>query len=149
MWVQIKYNISKCEQNWCIPKKKTKRTKLKKISRNEVENDEHDVLWCLRKQILNEASLVGKWTRKKKSIFCVYIKFDVGIETGKDKENNLIEVISQGINFIILDKISPLYIQREFCCDVALVKVFHPCYVPCVFWLLLKYGKIFKVNIYA
>lgn len=46
--------------------------------------------------------------KKEEEIYflCIY---DVGIETGKDKENNLIEVISQGINFIILDKISPLY----------------------------------------
>lgn len=55
------------------------------------------------------SELGGKMNKKKEIYFFVYIKFDVGIETGKDKENNLIEVISQGINFIILDKISPLY----------------------------------------
>lgn len=43
------------------------------------------------------SELGGKMNKKKEIYFFVYIKFDVGIETGKDKENNLIEVISQGI----------------------------------------------------
>lgn len=81
----------------------------KKVSRNEVENDEHDVLCGV---FGNKYSAKRAWwenEQEKRNLFFVYIKFDVGIETGKDKENNLIEVISQGINFIILDKISPLY----------------------------------------
>lgn len=101
---------------------RNKKINEESISRNEVENDEHDVLVVSSETNTQRSELGGKMNKKKRNLFffcCslyvyiyiyMYIKFDVGIETGKDKENNLIEVISQGINFIIiLDKISPLY----------------------------------------